>query len=222
MNINAARKHRHRYHGVPVPFEFEDRQYLVTTSNNRYSCPLPRCEKQFKQRESIERHIYNDHNVGSDTKLFVGASTGEHRVTFGDHYCVFVLTRAVSGQQTTQSNGDASVELEVPSPTEHFPQGVDSAGQGDDSAGQGDGSLSIRRPLTSLNFTVAASEVDSATVRLMPSTDYLKSNDVMDAMGVCMHTALKILICYDCGAALTSEMVAGHRKNFHPSYKACS
>lgn len=59
-------------------------------------------------------------------------------------------------------------------------------------------------------------------VRLVPSMDYLKSNDILDALGVCMHTALKILICYSCGVALTVEMVAGHRKTAHPSYKACS
>jgi hypothetical protein len=61
----------------------------------------------------------------------------------------------------------------------------------------------------------------STRVRLVPSKDYLKSNDVMDAIGVCMHTALKIILCYSCGAALTSEMVAGHQKNVH-SHKASS
>ncbi|KAG1835872.1 hypothetical protein F4604DRAFT_1944011 [Suillus subluteus] len=173
LNATGARRHRHRYHAVPVPFKFEDRQYMVMNSDNRYSCPLPKCDKHFKQRDGIEKHILVEHCAGDDVKLFATASPGH---------------------QTTKDGGNPAVL--VPAPAKPFPQGVDSA--------------------------ATTSAVDSATVRLMPSTDYLKSNDLMDAMGVCMHTALKILLCYDCGAALTSEMVAGHRKNFHPSYKACS
>jgi hypothetical protein len=111
------------------------------------------------------------------------------------------------------SNSSPSVEVLVP--TEHRPQGFDPAGQND-------GRLLI---LTSSDdvpyFIVPADAVEvSGRVRLMPSTDYLRSNDVLDALGVCMHAALKILICYSCGVALTSEMVPGHRKNHHPSYKA--
>jgi hypothetical protein len=71
-------------------------------------------------------------------------------------------------------------------------------------------------------FTVTGAAADSDRVCLAPSTDYLKSNEVLDALGVCMHTALNILICYACGVALTTEMVAGHRKNHHHSYKARS
>ncbi|KAG0691933.1 hypothetical protein DFH29DRAFT_1009785 [Suillus ampliporus] len=37
------------------------------------------------------------------------------------------------------------------------------------------------------------SPVDSATVKLLPSVDYLKSNEALDALGVCVHTELKIL-----------------------------
>ncbi|KAG1842789.1 hypothetical protein DFJ58DRAFT_731942 [Suillus subalutaceus] len=173
LNTTGARRHRHRYHAVPIPFTFEDRQYILTNSDNQYSCPLPGCDKNFKQRDGIEKHMFVNHSVSNDVKMFATASPGH---------------------QTTQDRGNPAVQ--VPAPAELFPQGVDSA--------------------------ATTSAADSATVRLMPSTDYLKSNDLMDAMGVCMHTALKILLCYDCGAALTSEMVAGHRTNFHPSYKACS
>lgn len=69
-----------------------------------------------------------------------------------------------------------------------------------------------------MHATVPAA-ADADRVHLMPSTDYLKSNEVLDALGVCMHTALNILICYACRVALTTEMVAGHRKNHHQSYK---
>ncbi|KAG1718517.1 hypothetical protein EDB19DRAFT_1920484 [Suillus lakei] len=169
----GARKHRHRYHSVPVPFKLMGRQYIVTHSNNCYTCPLPACGKPFKQRDSIEHHIINDHDVDRGTTLFRTASTG---------------------LQTAQGARNALVQVLVPATP--CPQGVDSA--------------------------VTTSAADSVTVLLMPSTDYLKSNEVLDALGVCMHMALKILICYSCGVALTSEMVAGHRKNHHPSYKARS
>lgn len=128
-DVNAARKHRHRYHAVPVPFEFEGRQYLVTISDSGYGCPFPKCGKHLKQRDNMERHIHIDHDVSNDLKLFTHASTGEHRK--GDLAIAVVLTRAVSGQQTTQDNGDPSVQ--VPAPAEPLPQGVDSAGQSDNS-----------------------------------------------------------------------------------------
>jgi len=80
----AARRHRHRYHAVPVPFDFNGGQYIVTHSDNHYSCPLPVCEKRFRRRDGIERHVLVDHGVGNDTKLFIAAPTGEHDRTPSD------------------------------------------------------------------------------------------------------------------------------------------
>jgi hypothetical protein len=121
----------------------------------------------------------------------------------------------VSNPRDCVAVSNSSPLVEVLVPTEHCPQGFDPAGQNN-------GCLLI---LTSsdnvLYFIVPADAVEeSGRICLMPSMDYLRSNNVLDALGVCMHTTLKILICYLCGVALTSEMVPGHRKNHHLSYKA--
>ncbi|KAG1837985.1 hypothetical protein DFJ58DRAFT_734081 [Suillus subalutaceus] len=115
------------------------------------------------------------------------------------------VQKMVEGQQTNQGNDNPWDQ--VPAPMMLCTQGVDSKGQSDMLALQG------------VDFKVTPT---AYSVRLVPSTDYLKSHHFLDALGVCMHTALKILICYSCSVALTSEMVAGHRKNHHPSYKAHS
>ncbi|KAG2355377.1 hypothetical protein BDR07DRAFT_1493296 [Suillus spraguei] len=75
-NFAAARRHRHRYHGVPVPFDYEGCQYIVAHSNNRYTCPLPDCGKLFKQRDSIEVHIISDHGIAADIKIFATPPIG--------------------------------------------------------------------------------------------------------------------------------------------------
>jgi hypothetical protein len=74
----AACRHRHRYHAVPVPFDFKGSQYIMTHSNNHYGCPLPVCEKRFRRCDGIECHVFVDHGVGNDTKLFIAALTSEH------------------------------------------------------------------------------------------------------------------------------------------------
>ncbi|KAG2335456.1 hypothetical protein BDR05DRAFT_954064, partial [Suillus weaverae] len=152
----GARRHRHRYHAMPVPFDFEGCQYIVTHSNNGYTCPFPECGKQLKQRDGIENHVVVDHGVDVDKKLFTTTPTG------------------LRGAKDHDRNNAVAQE---PGPAAHFPRG------------------------------------DGSKVHLVASTDYLKSNAIMDAVGVCMHTELKILLCYPCGVALTSNMVASHRKN---------
>jgi hypothetical protein len=110
-NAAAARRHRHRYHGVPVPFDYKGCQYTVTHSKNRYTCPLPDCGEDFRQRESIERHLTGDHSIHIDTKIFATPSKGERSTTSGDRL-VFVLTEAVLAR-------DLPVNLPVPAASSH-------------------------------------------------------------------------------------------------------
>lgn len=70
--------------------------------------------------------------------------------------------------------------------------------------------------------TGASFDANARTVSLRPSVDYIKSNDVLDALGVGLHIHLKILICYSCRVALTSGMVVGHRRNHHHSFQVCA
>jgi hypothetical protein len=70
-------------------------------------------------------------------------------------------------------------------------------------------------------YTGQACSVDSSTVSLFPSIDYLISNQVLDTLGLCMHSLLRVLLCYSCRMAMTSTMVAGHIKSHNSSYQVC-
>jgi RNase P subunit RPR2 len=72
------------------------------------------------------------------------------------------------------------------------------------------------------NCTDVSFDANAKTVSLCSSVDYIKSNKVLDALGVGLHSHLKILICYSCRVALTSGMVVGHRRNHHHSYQVCA
>lgn len=89
-NSTTACKHHHCYHGVPVSFDYKGHQYIVTHSNNRYTCPLPDCGKPFKQRDGIEGHIIADHGITSDIKI-LAPPPSEHCMTFSNRR-VFILT----------------------------------------------------------------------------------------------------------------------------------
>lgn len=70
--------------------------------------------------------------------------------------------------------------------------------------------------------TEPSSGMDGRTVTLFPSIDYITSSDVFDALGVCMHSALKVLLCIPCRVALTSGMVVGHKKKHHHMHEVHS
>ncbi|KAG1830498.1 hypothetical protein DFJ58DRAFT_848448 [Suillus subalutaceus] len=152
-----ARKHRYRYHSVPIPFMIDGHQYIVGRSDGRYACPLPECGKIFKKRENTQAHITADHNRSVRIKVF---GTPEF----------------ISETPSNQAIGSKSPSFDA----------------------------------------------DAVNVPLLPSVDYLESNEVLDALGLCMHSRLKVLLCYSCRVALTSGMVAGHRKNHHHSYQVPS
>ncbi|KAG0692522.1 hypothetical protein DFH29DRAFT_882371 [Suillus ampliporus] len=154
----AARRHRHQYHSLPVPFVIGGQEYIVSHSNNRYGCPLPQCGKYFKKRDGIQTHIVGDHNGNSLIKIFDTSATSSamHR-----------------------GPGESSGVVLVPATP--LSEGI-----------LLEGPVGATTPSAS-----------SATVTLEPSADYLKSNEVLDLLGV----------------ALTSSMVAGHRKNHHQGYQ---
>jgi len=78
-SLSAVRKHRYQYHGAPVPFVFDGKEYAIIHNDNKYTCPLPNCNKAFKRREDIRVHIFSGHGVDNSIKLFNGLlSTGEH------------------------------------------------------------------------------------------------------------------------------------------------
>lgn len=45
---------------------------------------------------------------------------------------------------------------------------------------------------------------------LVPGTNYLLANDVLDSLGLWIHTALKVFVCRECECALTFSIVKGH------------
>jgi hypothetical protein len=69
---------------------------------------LPACGKPFKQRDSIEHHIINDHDVDRGTTLFRTASTGEHRRTSIDHTIDSSCYRTANGPRRPQRLGAGS------------------------------------------------------------------------------------------------------------------
>jgi hypothetical protein len=74
----TARKHRYQYHSTPTAFPFEGEQYTVTHSDDRYSCPLPNCDSEFKNREGIQKHLEGKHKV--DRSMVFQPVVGKHSV----------------------------------------------------------------------------------------------------------------------------------------------
>lgn len=70
-------------------------------------------------------------------------------------------------------------------------------------------------------LTGPSHSVKNGTVSLVPLVDYLVSNEALDGLGVCMHSGLKVLICYSCRVALTSGMVTEHRNTHHYLDQVC-
>ncbi|KAG2121482.1 hypothetical protein DEU56DRAFT_927410 [Suillus clintonianus] len=138
LDKTAARRHRYRYHAVPVPFEIQGSLYIIAHSNTRYSCPLPGCGQSFKQRDSIEHHIVTDHNDGTELKIFGTPAP------------------ALPGNPIQKGAGNTSAKVLVPAATST--QEIASSG--------------------------TRSNVNSGKAHLMPGVDYLKSNEVLDALGI--------------------------------------
>ncbi|KAG2107377.1 uncharacterized protein F5147DRAFT_774208 [Suillus discolor] len=65
-----ARKHRYRYHSVPITFLIDGNEHVVGQSDGRYTCPLPECKIVFKKREAIQKHINVVHNDSVKIKVF--------------------------------------------------------------------------------------------------------------------------------------------------------
>ncbi|KAG1813026.1 hypothetical protein EV424DRAFT_1541900 [Suillus variegatus] len=67
---DIARKHRYRYHSVPIPFLIGGNEYVLGQSNGHYSCPLQGCKFISKKRENIQKHVNVAHNASVKIKVF--------------------------------------------------------------------------------------------------------------------------------------------------------
>ncbi|KAG1846662.1 hypothetical protein C8R48DRAFT_677762 [Suillus tomentosus] len=67
---DIARKHRYRYHSVPIPFFIDGNEHVLGQSDGHYSCTLPECEFISKKRESIQKHVNVAHNGSVKIKVF--------------------------------------------------------------------------------------------------------------------------------------------------------
>ncbi|KAG1718894.1 uncharacterized protein EDB91DRAFT_1258099 [Suillus paluster] len=149
-----ARKHKWRYHSFPASFIIGGREYIVAQSDTHYACPLPGCDKELRKRDDMQKHVIADHNGGVSIKVFDTRDTREHRRTAANDR--LVLTRAVLCSAMDQDR-DVSAQALVPGTPS--PQGI-------------------------IPTVDDGSPVDSDTVKLLPSVDYLKSNEALDALGV--------------------------------------
>ncbi|KAG2081058.1 hypothetical protein BD769DRAFT_1684433 [Suillus cothurnatus] len=181
-----ARKHRYRYHSIPVPFIICGRQYVVGNAYGRYACPLPECERLFTKREDTQVHIIVDHNGSEKIKVF---DTPELVAVPPQN-----LLQPCASPQEFSLIENLSPHIPISELPLHEETGRKSPPCG----------------------------VGATTVSLLPSVDYLESNEALDALGLCMHSRLKVLFCCSCRVALTSGMIAGHTKNHHQSYKVSS
>ncbi|KAG1785568.1 uncharacterized protein HD556DRAFT_1314192 [Suillus plorans] len=186
---DIARKHRYRYHSVPIPFLIGGNEYVVGQSDGHYSCPLPECKFISKKREAIQKHINVAHNASVKIKVF-------------DAPECLVASKQVLDQDSGVRDGTGNLIC---------PEDVWS----DDLVPEGPS----REDVCSRDPSF---DMDSSTVSLSPSVDYLMSNEVLDSLGVCFHSHLRFLICYSCKVALTSGMVSGHRKKHHHAYQVPS
>ncbi|KAG2134202.1 uncharacterized protein EDB93DRAFT_1254626 [Suillus bovinus] len=185
LTCDAARKHRYRYHSVPIPFMINDHEYIVRQCDGGYACPFSGCNMIFKKRENMQTHVTEDHNSSAKIKVFDTPDFVMASKQVLDQHGVVYEGIVVEGATNISS------DILVP----ELSSCQDVANRDD------------------------PPDADCRTVSLLSSVDYLRSNEVLDALGVCLHSRLKILICYSCRVALTSGMISGHRKNRHKSYR---
>ncbi|KAG1788380.1 uncharacterized protein HD556DRAFT_1312140, partial [Suillus plorans] len=151
----TARKHRYRYHSVPIQFLIGGLQYIIGQSDGKYTCPLPECKTMFKKREDMQSHITTDHNEDEKVKVF---DTPDYRLTFivVAPYHVIVHQNAIPDDISTVCSGAVLPDIVVHKASSAQDIGVRGS---------------------SIN-------VESRTVSLLPSVDYLMSNEVLDSLGI--------------------------------------
>ncbi|KAG0693005.1 hypothetical protein DFH29DRAFT_1007785 [Suillus ampliporus] len=188
---------------------------------NTFTCEYPECDKgSFTDHASARRHRYTGTTrcFPSPSRTIPLVSQVENKYACPLPECGKDFRRREGIQEHVIRDHNDEVALKV----------FDTPASGSSvHRGSGDASAQVLVPATPPADCMLAS-VDisppggSAMVSLLPSVDYLRSHESLDALGVCMHTALKILFCYSCPAALTFGMVAGHRKTNHKSHQVRS
>ncbi|KAG2121470.1 hypothetical protein DEU56DRAFT_918156 [Suillus clintonianus] len=189
---SIARHHRYRYHSVPVPFTIAGCKHIVgLTDEGHYTCPFQQCiGRSFKKREAMQLHVSVDHYDSKKLKIF-GTPVIASPMDGGSDA---IPQHTSSVQRRFIAEYAAITSPGVLIPAIHSPPAV--------------------------VHSIPLFGVDTTKVSLLPSVDYLMSNEVLDALGVCLHSGLKILLCLTCRVALTSGMLVGHRKKFHCFYRA--
>jgi hypothetical protein len=102
---DIARKHRYRYHSVPIPFFIDGNEHVLGQSDGHYSCTLPECEFISKKRESIQKHVNVAHNGSVKIKVFDTPECGKFHDTPSDHQVSLTSIVVASKQVLDQDSG---------------------------------------------------------------------------------------------------------------------